>query len=250
MANRRRRRNMDGDIEDEIREKIYLKWSGSQIHKHIEAKLKAEGKERFIPELRTVQRMIKDFSIIDKSGDWSIADSEPEDARLVLDVFADGIAQGYSSPNPPSKKFADWLIRVKRIAPDAPTPVVFFLSLLYSIAEEDSFIELKALDSYLAFTPWKEDRQYLRLYKRAVAKKWVPEVEMWSVLVDELFETGLIDPRFTGNADQVKEFEKDIYERSKRGTPTDSIEAIANLYEMHPEDAKDIIQKFKDGGTK
>jgi len=167
MAYRRPRRNMDGDIEDEIKAKISLGWSGVQIHRHIEGKWKG----RDLPDLRTIQRMVRDISIVDKSGEWSIADSEPEDARLVLDVFADGCANGYLFHI--SKDLANWVVRVKKIALGAPAQIVFFLAFLY-LTRDDTGVEIKGLDGYLAFTPWKEDRKYLMLYKRAVAKKWVP----------------------------------------------------------------------------
>ena len=177
-----------------------------------------------------------------------MSDSEPEDARLVLDVFAKGFEDDYHFSF--TKALAKWIIRIKKMAPDADSNTVFFLALLYFAKEEGAIIDTKALDGYLAFTPWKEDRKYLRLYKRAVATKFVPQVPMWSVLVNELFETVLFDPRFTGSADDITEFERDVLERSKSGSSTDSIEVIANLYEMHPDDVKDIIRKYEKGEAK
>ena len=112
-----------------------------------------------------------------------------------------------------SKGLAEWVIRVKKVAPDAPSKIVFFLALIYHAIGQDDMRRVEALDGYLAFTPWKEDRKYLRLYKRAVSLKFVPKVEMWSFFVEELFETNYVDPRFTGSADEVREFENDIYEK-------------------------------------
>lgn len=70
------------------------------------------------------------------------------------------------------------------------------------------------------------------------------------ILVNELFKTGLFDPRFTGTAEAIRAFEKDIYERSKIGTPEYSIETTANVYDMHPDDVKDIVRKYEEGDTK
>ena len=138
------------------------------------------------------------------------------------------------------------MIRVKKIALDAPAQIVFFLAFLY-LTRDDTGVEIKGLDGYLAFTPWKEDRKYVRLYKRAVAKEWVPKVEMWSILVNELFKTGLFDPRFTGSAEAIIAFEKDVYERSKRGGDLD---LIADMYNIHPDDINDIVKKYENGGAR
>ncbi len=182
---------------------------------------------------------IKDISI------WSIADSAAEDSWLVLDVLAERLARGITKFF--TKTEADWIVKVRKAAPDAPNNVVFLLAFSYAVKEEAGY-DSRAMDGYLALTPWK-DKGRLRQYKRLVAQKTIPRVPGWPVLVDELFgplSEDFKDPRFTGSAVDIREFENDICERSNRGESRDS---ITDMYNIHSDDIKDIIKKYEKGGT-
>ncbi len=249
MAKRRRRRNMAGDVQDYIEELAMNGWGAAKIFKPLQRKLEKEGRGDELPDKRTIQRVVKDKVYPDTSGNWSIADSAAEDARLVLDVLAYSIEFSQAIvvyTKYFSKEQAEWIIRLKKAAPDAPPRLIILLMHLYMSRKVEGINDKTDLDGYLALTPWK-DRDCLRRYKRVVATGSLSKVPMWSILIEELFKTGLVDPRFTGTANAVREFEKDVYERSNRGGSPD---IIVDLYDIHPDDVKDIIQQYEKGGTK
>jgi hypothetical protein len=251
LKNRQRKRYIDGDIQDEIEAKALDGWGPSQIFRHLEKKLEADVKHRYPPNVRTIQRIVQDMVVPDTTGEWSITDNEGADARLVLDIMAANIVskQGFMYPDM-KRKFtkgeAQWIIRVRKAAPDAPAKIIWTLAQLYIRKERKGITDTADLDGYLAFTPWR-DKDCFRLYKRVVAKGWMPKVPLWFSMVDTLCSPGPFDPRFTESENDIREFEKDICEKTKKGiSPKD----IAVIYKMHPEDVEDIIHKQKGGKSK
>jgi len=249
MKRRRRRRNIDGDIQDYIEEKAMDGWTAAQITKKLTISLELKGRGDELPDKRTIQRVVRDKAYPDTSGNWSIADSAPEDARLVLDVLAHHIESFHSILaycRSFSKEEAEWIIRLRKAAPDAPPRVITILMHLYMSRKAEGITDETDLNGYLALTPWK-DRDCLRRYKHVVAKESISKVPVWSILVDELYTGGLFDPRFSGSATAVKEFEEDVYARSKRG---DGLDIIADMYNIHPDDINDIVKKYEKGGAR
>ncbi len=246
MIARHRKRRIDGDIQEKIEAKAMDGWTPSQILKYLDGELAEDDKGRLPPDIRTIQRIVKEVAIPDTSGTWSITDNEGEDARLVLDILAANIVskQGFMYPDM-KRKFtkaeAQWIIRLRKAAPDAPAKIIILLFQLYMRREAKGITDTADLDGYLAFTPWR-DKDCLRLYKRVVVNGWIPKVPLWFSMVDTLYQTGPFDPRFTESDDYIREFEKDICEQSKKGTPPKD---IADIYNMHPEDVEDIIRKNK-----
>jgi hypothetical protein len=219
--------------------------------KYLDKKVTEDDKGRLPPDIRTIQRIVKEVVVPDTSGTWSITDNEGEDARLVLDILAANIVskQGFMYPDM-KRKFtkaeAQWIIRLRKAAPDAPAKIIVLLYQLYMRREAQGITNTADLDCYLAFTPWR-DKDCFRLYKRVVAKGWMPKVPLWFSMVDALFPPGPFDPRFTESENDIKEFERDIYERTKKGISTKD---IADIYNMHPEDVEDIIHEQKGGESK
>ncbi|MFC1938524.1 hypothetical protein ACFLWH_02615, partial [Chloroflexota bacterium] len=206
-------------------------------------KFTSQEKRSRLPTIRTIQRIVKEVAIPDTSGTWSVADSEGEDARLVLDILAFlissaiGILKGNFSI---TKREAQWIIRIRKAAPDAPDLIVWALIELYIRRETNGITDNADLDGYLALTPWR-DNDCFRLYKRLVAKGKIPKLPLWYLMTDvEADIAGHFDPRFTGSEDDIREFKKDICERSKNGV---SPEDIADIYNVHRYDVTDIIRK-------
>ncbi len=244
MATRNRGRNTARDIQEEIETKAMAGWPPAQIRKDLERRLKKENRQAEILHPRTIQRIAKEVAVPDTSGIWSITDNEGEDARLVLDILAANIVskQGFMYPDM-KRKFtkaeAQWIIRLRKAAPDAPAKIIILLFQLYMRREAKGITDTADLDGYLAFTPWR-NKDCLRLYKRIVVNGWIPKAPLWFSMVDSLYPPGPFDPRFTESEEDIREFEKDIYEQSKRGS---SPKDIADIYDMHPQDVEDIIHK-------
>ena len=244
MIKRIRRRNFDGDIQDMILDRIAKNWGGAQIFRDLEIFLNKENKNRAPPSIKTLQRMVRQSVIPDQSATWSLANAEVDETRSVLDILAFCIKQdiAYSF----TENEAEWIAKIRKAAPEAPDKTVYFLAFLYRVRAEGGFIDAHALDSYLAFAPWKGTVN-LTEYKHAVAKGNIGRVPLWSILVNELFTSAFLDPRFTGNEDTINNFENDIYERSQKGQ---SPQAIGGAYNIHPDDVNVIIQKYEKGGKK
>jgi hypothetical protein len=68
--------------------------------------------------VKTIARRLRYFSgKYDDSGPWSLADSDPDDAHLVLEVL-DRQMNGSPYQSWPTRALAQWIIRVRKAAPD------------------------------------------------------------------------------------------------------------------------------------
>jgi hypothetical protein len=209
---------------------------------------KTEGVFKKPPEIRTIRGIVKDVRASDTSGVWAITDSEPEDARVVLDFLADTTEYlhvdystyvNFSSIGTLSKAEAEWVIRLSKIAPGASSTLIATLKNLYMSRQAKSIADTRDLDAYLAFRPW-ESSDRMKLYKRAVRLNLVPMVPRWEVLIEEISRGEGCDPRFTATAAYIIwEFEKDICKRYKEGESLDSISA---RYDVHALDIEEILQ--------
>ena len=247
MGTQYKRSNIDGDIQEEIDAKARSGWLPAQILKYLED---TYGKVENVPrDIRTIRRRVKAVRSSDTSGRWSMVDCEPEDARIVLDVLA-GCMENHSTMIGNSNYFtinqAEWVIKLSKAAPGANARIIATLVHLYMSRVAKGIVDNSDLDAYLAFKPWHSSDS-MRLYKRTVSRGFVPEVPWWRILVEEESKAEHLDPRFTGDAEAVGEFENDIYERSNNGQ---SLKSIADVYDIHPEDVDDISRKYETGGTK
>jgi hypothetical protein len=181
MANRKKRqRNMDPDLEKWIKRKarrgeepiaIFREMERSDEWKHIEN----------LPILRTVQNVVKDQKIQDKTAPWSVTDEEfsPEDARLILDVLADVIVY-FGERRVFTKAEAAWVLRIRKLAQGLPFDEVWELALLYMLRDSKGE-STEGLDAMLAFMPWKS-KSRCENYNHAYDQEWVkeePEVRSW-----------------------------------------------------------------------
>ena len=86
MVRQQKREHVDGEIKDAIADAVrQTKSTATAIHKAMVKRFP----EKRIPSLRTVQRLVREFTIDDPTDPWLLADADdPADAALVLSVIA------------------------------------------------------------------------------------------------------------------------------------------------------------------
>ena len=155
----------------------------------IPRKVSAEGWE---VSTRTVERMAKEYRATDESPPWTVEDSDPEDAKLILEWLAsfNGFGKGLK------KVEAFWHLKIQRIAPDLGFVRTAILANLYRIrtAKEASTEEL---DAYLGFAPWR-GAEALERYKEMVGAGWVKPMAMWDTMVERVSPWGAIEAKDLG----------------------------------------------------
>jgi hypothetical protein len=113
------------------------------------------------PEETTLRDWIaKRWITIDENdGPWSMEMSPPEDARLVLEV----VRLLIEDPAPrrsrrPSREVARWIARIRRAYPDLDVD----LYLVYRLAVVARRGDVGDVETFLAFTPWRDDGAAIR----------------------------------------------------------------------------------------
>jgi len=155
----------------------------------IHRKVSAEGWE---VSTRTVERMAKEYRAPDESPPWTVEDSDPQDAKLILEWLAsfNGFGKGLT------KVEAFWHLKIQRIAPDLSFVRAGILANLYRIrtAKEASTEEL---DAYLGFAPWR-GAEALERYKEMVGAGRVKPMVMWDTMVERVSPWGAIEAKDLG----------------------------------------------------
>jgi len=111
---------------------------------------------------------------------------------------------------------AQWITTVNKAAAGAPKKIIYYLAFLYTGAEENDNIDVKALDRYLAFAS-SRDVEYFSKYKRSVNKDKNFKVPLRSILVDQLSKSPFTDPRFIGTENTIMKFENETFNGVKKG---------------------------------
>ena len=177
MTTRRRGRQIDPYVQYEIEEKTGLGWTPKQIHRWFEEQvIDKRLPESKLPGERTLQRVAEEATMRDTSGPWRIADADdPEDAKLILDVLANVTVHSTGKKHSFTKEEARWVLRVRKIVPDADPVKVWFVARAYQLYQSRG-LDSRALDMYLAFAPWR-GVPHMRLYLDAVdwvKESWIP----------------------------------------------------------------------------
>lgn len=116
------------------------------------------------PARRTIQKIVHDAVTLDRSGPWVLADTDGDDARLILGSlravtlleFAPETA--VNSILRLTKAEARWIVRVRRAAPTLPPMYAWFMARLY-VAREAREQSTRDLDALLAFLPASEGEE-------------------------------------------------------------------------------------------
>ena len=181
---------MDGDIQDHAAElALTTDWNAAQIFEDLRRRF---GERDKFPNKRSIERLVKEFRYADESPPWTVEDSDPEDAKLILEWLAsfNGFGKGLK------KVEAFWHLKIQRIAPDLGSVRTGIVANLYRIrtAKEASTEEL---DSYLGFAPWR-GAEALERYKEMVGAGWVKPMAMWDTMVERVSPWGAIEAKDLG----------------------------------------------------
>ena len=181
---------MDGETKDRAQElALITDWNAAQIFKDLKRRF---GERDKFPNKRSIERLVKEFRYADESPPWTVEDSDPEDAKLILEWLAsfNGFGKGLK------KVEAFWHLKIQRIAPDLSWARAGVLANLYRIrtAKEASTEEL---DAYLGFAPWR-GAEALERYKQMVGAGRVKPMVMWDTMVERVSPWGAIEAKDLG----------------------------------------------------
>ena len=199
MTTQRIKRRIDGDIEAEIRRLAVREWAATQIHRELERRSDFKGR---VPSLRTVQRIADDYA--KDTTWWSLADADPDDAALILPVLAELMEQSQGHVSRLYKGLADWIVRIRRAAPDMPVTWSLEVTLTcWEYARRDE--SLAGVVEMLAFAPWRGKRQRNHYIKRMVKwhSEWFSVLEPddafpWGEFMGQLTKDAMRDPNAAG----------------------------------------------------
>lgn len=158
----RKRRHVPLEVERAIEDLALKGWEPIQIYRNLEGKEKFKDK---LPSLRTVQTIVKQGRPRDTTGAWTLEDSAAGDAALVLETLAAVIEYSEGLTTAFTIKQAEWIVRIRRAAPDLHLWAAYHLAWSYQSRIEEK-ISTADLDAYLAFAPWRSDDALAR-YKEA-----------------------------------------------------------------------------------
>jgi hypothetical protein len=143
--------------------------------------------------LRTIQNVVKQArqeEPPDPAGPWSLADASipADDVRLIRDVLPT-IIGGDAGKSWPSREYVQWLVRVRRAAPDISSHWVPTLASAYRVLARDGK-DTRYLDMVLVLRPW-ESENTLKSFYHAVrcARRLLgpPDVLRWVLTDLEVF---------------------------------------------------------------
>jgi hypothetical protein len=202
-SNRGRGERVDEDVGAAIRELVeaapnHLMRAGRLNAAAIRRQLVREfGNER-VPNTRTILDRIARYAP-DPSGPWSLADSDGDGGRLVLEVQR-ALIEYSMSTRTPTRAEADWVIRIRRAAPSIPPRRAFHLAQRYiELAERppretkqqqaQREARLSELDQVLALNPWDSSRRFAAAYSAGLLSREQAEMCLRFGIQGDLAET-------------------------------------------------------------
>lgn len=168
-------------LEQEVKRLVIEQRSPSQIYEYL------SGQERFadrMPSLRTIQRLVKEMEPPDPTEEWRLADTEPEDARLVLDVLA-AVTVKTRGRARLTRATAEWVIRVRRAAPTLDPFEAYLYAREYR-AREERRGDTRDLDLYLALAPW--DSEDARRDYEALLNEGITTSSQWFTMFRQVWK--------------------------------------------------------------
>jgi len=187
------RRRIDENLESRI---VDLVVGSDSTPAKIHQKVTEEGWE---VSNRTVERIAKEYRATDESPPWTVEDSDPEDAKLILAWLANMIEVSlvvYRQDRRLTKAEAFWHLHIHRIAPDLGRLQAGVLAALYRIRSAKRG-DTTELDTYLAFAPWRSLEARER-YTKIVEAGRVHPITMWDTMVERVSPWGAIEAKDLG----------------------------------------------------
>ena len=126
-------------------------FSARQILTKLEEDLPNDKK---LPDVRTVQRIVRERRPIDASGMWSWQSSSPDEAQLILQVLGMAIVRSRGVQNMMTNDDAEWILKIRGVAPSLKPYTVWSLVRLYKmrkalqedVTDLDTFLALSYVD--------------------------------------------------------------------------------------------------------
>lgn len=192
-----RKRHVSIEVEKAI-EKLALRgYEPIQIYRYLEEKPELRDK---LPSLRTVQNIVRDMSLSDRSDVWTLAKSDVDTARAVAYVlplvveFSNGRITSFTQAE------ANWLAKVHTLAPDCPPHILYIVAKQYMRREHIAQPTVD-LDLYLACAPWRGEA-HARRYEVTKKLSSIPDVDIvnfspeefsdaWQIIREEIEQTVL-----------------------------------------------------------
>jgi hypothetical protein len=163
-------------------------WSPKQIYDDLKCQHRyqyPEIEKYGLPEIRTVERVVKEFRPPDPSGDWVSTEWPGEDAALVLEVMAEVHRSWPKEPFPKFTKREAKLIRwVRKAAPTLPPSSCYFIARLYLVCESKGE-NIEHLDRFLALRLW-ERLDNPKVYEEATQFPTTLEMELIRLNVERI----------------------------------------------------------------
>ena len=185
-----RRRHMDDTLQKWIESQAAIGLSAAEIERKMQTEDQFVGKAA-LPSLRTIRRVVSEVRVEDSSGRWGITESEGGDARLILDVLAAVIMATDGKKCSFTTTEANWVLKLRKAAPDAHPYGVWLLAREYMRAQAKR-LDTEALDHYLAFKPWVSANRWGN-YSAAVDAGWIKEDPLGLWDTTDRFGAGLED---------------------------------------------------------
>ena len=170
---RKRRRNFPLEVLEEIAHLAEKGVNAAQITRRLE--LDARFADGRLPAERTVQDIVRGLAAPrDESGRWTFNEADPDDAALILPVLAAVIQETEGRRTYFTRAQAEFIGRIRRLAPELDGFRVYRLARLYLFFEARGE-PARDVEAFLAFAPWRSEEQR-EAYQRALENEWIPEI--------------------------------------------------------------------------
>lgn len=177
VTQRRRTRGWRPELEELVAQWSIAGRSGPWIEEQLERRFPEERR----PTLRTIQDIAKRTTARVDSDPWSLGDTEMDaaDAALVLPVLRVYADDGKGTIPGVTKLEAEWIVRVRRAAPDITPGQVYYYARRY-IAARAAGESTHQLDRRLAddqYAPLSPIETISRYYEEQAVPTGVPTTE-------------------------------------------------------------------------
>jgi|GEM_PF-5336084 len=192
-----RSRDVTGPMQDWIvGQALYHHWTPKQIFDYLQNMGKQDSDdavalleslqslERELPEIWTIQRIVRDFTPQDTSDPWKIddKDTKPDDLACIMAMLEFVIEDSYGEITTLTKDEVEWTLRLHKAAPGAGVGITWRLVRLYMLYRSRGE-STRPLDIFVALRPWAGMGEEA-LYDWFVADGMIPEAPLRSWLRD------------------------------------------------------------------
>lgn len=151
---RHRERRIPSDVQARIHESAAGKKSAAEIHRRLVDEF---GDTNQVPSVRTVQDVARELRAPKKFVPWSFAMSSPEDAALILPVYAAVTERTIEEYPTLDESEAEWIVSICKVVPDLPAYATYEVAWAYLVRQRRDR-PTEDLDLLLAFAPWRGPR--------------------------------------------------------------------------------------------